>query len=113
MWNLNEWNISFLPAAKRDLVRLSNNEKALVLKAITKVRQNPLPSNEGGYGKPLGNKNGKNLAGLYKIKLRSSGIRIVYQLIRSETEMRIVVIGVRSDDEVYDEAARRKKKYNN
>ena len=104
---MNEWSVSFLPAAEHDLVKLSHNERTLVLKAITKVRKNPLPANEGGYGKPFGNKNGK----LYKIKLRSSGIRVVYQLIRTETEMRIVVIGVRSADEVYNEAARRKREH--
>lgn len=109
---MSEWNISFLPEAERDLAGLAHNEKPLVLKAIAKVRQNPLPASEGGYGKPLGNKNGQNLTGLYKIKLRASGIRVVYQLIRTETEMRVVVIGARSDDEVYDEAARRRKKYN-
>lgn len=110
---MNEWSVSFLSAAEHDLAKLSHNEKTLVLKAITKVRKNPLPANEGGYGKPLGNKNGQNLTGLYKIKLRSSGIRVVYQLIRTETEMRVVVIGVRSTGEVYNEAVRRKKKLEN
>ena len=80
----------------------------IVLKAIRKVAQNPLPVNEGGYGKPLGNKGRTKLSGLLKVKLRDAGIRIVYKLIRTRTEMLIVVIGARSDDEVYQIADKRK-----
>ena len=72
----------------------------------------PLPVTEGGYGKPLGNKHGNHLAGLLKIKLRGAGIRVVYKLIRTESEMLVVVIGVRADDEVYEIAERRASKNN-
>ena len=48
-----------------------------------------------------------NLAGLLKIKLRSAGLRIVYQLRRTETSMMIIVIGVRADEEVYELAQKR------
>ena len=53
-----------------------------VLKAIEKVSQNPLPNYEGGYGKPLGNRVASQLAGYYKIKLRKSGLRVVYSIVR-------------------------------
>ena len=43
-----------------------------------------------------------------KVKLKSDGIRIVYKLERAEHAMRIVVIGVRSDDVVYREAQKRR-----
>ena len=36
-----------------------------------------------------------------KIKLRGSGIRIVYRLIRIKEKMAIVVVGAREDMEVY------------
>ncbi len=71
---------------------------------IRKARQSPAAE---GCGKPLGNKGDANLAGLFKIKLRKSGIRVVYQLIEVDGVMRIVVVGMRADDEVYREAARR------
>ena len=71
------WTLKFLPEAKRDL------------------------------GKPLGNKGGHDLTGLLKIKLRDAGLRVVYKLIRTDTEMIIVVIGARADDEVYDIASKR------
>ena len=45
---------------------------------------------------------------LYTSKLKSDGIRIVYKLEQAEHAMRIVVIGVRSDDVVYREAQKRR-----
>ncbi len=101
------WNVVYLPEAVKDMKKLAGNQQILVAKAIKKVSQNPLPENEGGYGKPLGNHNDTKLAGLMKIKLKSAGLRIVYQLIRTDTEMIIVVIGARADDEVYDIAQKR------
>ena len=95
------WKVEYLPEAEKDLKGLDGSQRNLVLKAIKKVQQNPLPVDEQGYGKPLGNHNSTNLAGLLKIKLRSAGLRIVYQLRRTETSMMIIVIGVRADEEVY------------
>ena len=79
------WKVEYLPEAEKDLKGLDGSQRNLVLKAIKKVQQNPLPVDEQGYGKPLGNHNSTNLAGLLKIKLRSAGLRIVYQLRRTET----------------------------
>ena len=101
------WTLKFLPEAKKDLEGLAGNQRILVAKAIEKVRQNPVSMFEGGYGKPLGNKGGRNLTGLLKIKLKDAGLRIVYKLIQTETEMIIVVIGARADEEVYDIASKR------
>ena len=101
------WKVEYLPEAEKDLKGLDGSQRNLVLKAIKKVQQNPLPVDENGYGKPLGNHNSTSLAGLMKIKLRSAGLRIVYQLRRTETSMMIVVIGVRADEEVYELAQKR------
>ena len=96
------WKLVYLPEAAKDLKNLAGNQRLMVIKAICKVLQNPLPVTEGGYGKPLGNKQGSDLTGFLKIKLRDAGIRVVYKLIR--TEMLVVVIGARADDEVYETA---------
>ena len=82
-----------------------------MLKGIRKVAGNPVSVNEGGYGKPLGNKNGNDLTGLFKIKFQNSGLRVVYQLIVSDTVMKIIVISARTDEQVYKEAARRRMKH--
>ena len=43
--------------------------------------------------------------------LDTEGIRVVYKLIRTETKMLVVVVGVREDEEVYEIAQRRRIKY--
>jgi mRNA interferase RelE/StbE len=103
------WTLVYLPEAEKDLRALDGSQQLLVRKALRRVVQNPLPVSEGGYGKPLGNHSGRNLTGLLKIKLKDSGLRVVYQLRRTETAMLVVVVGLRSDEEVYDLAARRMK----
>ena len=106
-----KWSLKYLPEAVKDLKKLSGSQRILVAKAIDKVIENPLPQNEGGYGKPLGNKNGNDLSGFLKIKLRDAGIRVVYKLIRKDSEMLVIVIGIRADDEVYDTAKHRVTKH--
>ena len=105
------WELSFLPEAREDLRALDGSQRIRVVMEIAKVQSNPLPSSEGGYGKPLGNKRLSQLSGLMKVKLKSDGIRIVYKLERIEHAMRIVVIGVRSDDAVYREAQKRRESH--
>ena len=105
------WTVKYLPEAVKDLKKLAGNQKLLVLKAIDKIQQNPVSIHEGGYGKPLGNKHGNDLSGLFKIKLKNAGIRIVYKLIQTDTEIIIIVIGARADDEVYETAKHRAEKH--
>lgn len=101
------YEVAFYPDALKDIKRLDGSQRKIVLKAIEKNRTNPLPQNEGGFGKPLGNNAGTDLTGFMKIKLRGSGIRIVYRLIRIKEKMAIVVVGAREDMEVYRTAQRR------
>ena len=106
------WDLEFLPEADKDLDGLSRDQQVKVKKAIKKVQENPLPQKEGGYGKPLGHKHGMNLTNLLKIKLRGDGIRVVYKLIRTETKMLVVVVGIREDEEVYEIASKRRQRHN-
>lgn len=52
------WNIVYLDEAKKDLKRLDHAVQVQVLKGIQKVARNPVAAEQGGYGKPLGNKTG-------------------------------------------------------
>ena len=106
------WEIIYLPEVEKDYENLNHRQQLIVDKSIAKVQENPLSQNEGGYGKPLGHKLGRNITGYLKIKLRGEGIRIVYKLMRTEIKMLVVVIGIREDEEVYEIAQRRIKKYN-
>lgn len=101
------WDVKYLPEALEDLRKLDGSQRILIRKAIQKISQNPLPEKEGGYGKLLGNKNNTNLSGFLKVKVKGAGLRIVYQLIRCDDDVLIIVIGAREDDEVYEIAQKR------
>ena len=105
------WNIEFLEEAAKDIKRLDHSVRIQVLKGIQKVSRNPLPVQEGGYGKPLDSKSGTNLTNLLKIKFRDLGIRVVYKIIFDDGIMKIVVVSARADEQVYKEAAKRREKY--
>ena len=106
------WKTEFLLEAIKDLKHLDRSSQILARKAIQKVSKNPLPDYDGGYGHPLSNKRGLNLSGFMKIKLRASGIRIVYKLERRADSMLVIVIGARADDEACESAAKRIQKHN-
>lgn len=101
-----KWEIEYFKEALRDLKRLDPYNRKMILKAIDKVAERPLPPPDG-IGKPLGNHTGSRLSGYYKIKLKNLGYRVVYQLITEGKIMKIVVISVRDDEAVYKEAERR------
>lgn len=104
---MNKWSVELIPEAQEDHRRLDGSVRKIVDKAIDKISTNPLPQTEGGYGKPLGNKGNVNLTGLLKVKLKSSGIRIVYKIYREQEMMKVIVIGIREDNEVYEDALQR------
>lgn len=101
-----KWRIEYIKEAQRDLKRLDPYNRKLILKAIDKTAERPLPPPDG-IGKPLGNHTSSRLSGYYKIKLKNLGYRVVYQLVTEGETMRIIVISIRDDEEVYKEAERR------
>lgn len=104
------WRIEFLDEAEKDMKKLDHSVQIQVLKGIRKVSQNPLPTEEGGYGKPLGNKSGVNLTNFMKIKFRDLEIRVVYKVEQMDGVMKIIVVSARTDEQVYKEAAKRQGK---
>ena len=105
------WSIAFIEEAEKDMKKLDHSAQIQALKGIRKDSQNPLPTEEGGYGKPLGNKSGTNLTNLMKIKFRDLGIRVVYKIMRIDGVMKIIVVSARTDEQVYREAAKRRDKH--
>ena len=105
------WSIEFLEEAEKNMKKLDHSAQIQVLKGIQKVSKNPLSAEEGGYGKPLGNKSSTNLTNLMKIKFRNLGIRVVYKVERVDGVMKIIVVSARTDEQVYKEAEKRRAKY--
>ena len=104
------WEIRIADEAKKDFNKIEGSIRKQVLAGIVKVSKAPLPS-PNGYGKPLGNKNGNNLTGFFKIKYRGIGIRVVYTLVVDKMVMNIVVISQRDDNYCYELAAKLYDKY--
>ncbi len=100
------WNIEYIKEAQRDLKNLDPYSRRLILKAIQKTAERPLPP-PNDIGKPLGNHSAAKLSGYYKIKLRDLGYRVIYGLIRENNIMKVIVISIRDDELVYKEAERR------
>ena len=103
-------NILITDVAKKDYEKIEGSIRRQVLAGIIKVSKAPLPS-PNGYGKPLGNKNGNNLTGFFKIKYRGIGIRVVYTLVVDKMTMNIMVISQRDDNYCYDLVAKLYEKY--
>lgn len=101
-----KWTVEYIKEAQKDLRKLDPYVRKLVLKAIDKTAERPLPPPEG-IGKPLGNHASSRLSGFYKIKFRNLGYRVVYDLVLEGSVMKIIIISVRDDEEVYKEAERR------
>jgi mRNA interferase RelE/StbE len=104
------WKIRISDEAREDYKRMEGSIRKQVLAGILKVSEAPLPS-PNGYGKPLGNKNGNNLTGFFKIKYRGIGIRVVYTLVIDKMTMNIIVISKRDDNYCYDLAGKLYEKY--
>ena len=100
------WNIRYLDEVDGDFKKLDGSQKIKVRKAIKRTLTNPLPRSQGGYGIELGHKGGINLANCLEIKLRGEGLRVIYKLIRTDTEMLVIIVGLR-EEEVYNDAQAR------
>ena len=100
------WKIEYIKEAQWDLLKLDPYNRRIILKAIEKTAERPLPPPDG-IGKPLGHHASSNLTGYYKIKLRDLGYRVVYGLVREKEVMKVIVISIRDEEAVYQEAERR------
>lgn len=104
------WNIRIADEARKDYGKIEGSVRKQVLAGILKVSKAPLPSPKG-YGKPLGNKQGNDLTGFFKIKYRGIGIRVVYTLVVDKMTMNIMVISQRDDNYCYELVAKLYDKY--
>ncbi|MDO4554352.1 MAG: type II toxin-antitoxin system RelE/ParE family toxin [Lachnospiraceae bacterium] len=86
------YQINFIPEALADIKKLDHSIHPQIMKGIQKVSHNPVSIYQGGYGKPLGNKDGINLTGLFKIKFRGIGIRVVYSVEEKDDVMTIIIV---------------------
>ncbi len=93
------YKLKFLPSAKKEWDKLDNSIKSQFKSKLKKCLENPhIPANK--------------LTGFdcaYKIKLRSAGYRLVYEVDNQEIVIFVIAVGKRENNSVYDKARDRKK----
>jgi mRNA interferase RelE/StbE len=95
------YKVLFHPDAAKEVARLDNRVRRLVLKQIKKLSITP------GLGIELGNRHGINLSGYRKLYADKKKIRIVYKIVDEKVLVQIIAIGKREGMEVYQKAATR------
>ncbi|HEM7307675.1 type II toxin-antitoxin system RelE/ParE family toxin [Acinetobacter baumannii] len=91
------YNLDFLEEALEEWNKLNPSIKQPMKKKLMKVLENPrIPKN-----KLSGHPN------RYKIKLRSVGYRLVYEVIDDEIVVLVIAVGRRENNDVYNTASSR------
>ncbi len=73
--------VRYLPEFIDDFNKFSDHDKAVLRTAFNKLRENPFPKSEGGYGSIV--YSGVD-GDLLSVKIIFTDIRIVYKLIKSK-----------------------------
>lgn len=91
------YKLTFLKSAKKEWDKLGETIKSQFKVKLEKRIQNPRIPKDNLHG----------LKDCYKIKLKSSGYRLVYKVIDDRVVVQVVVIGKRNNLEVYKAAHKR------
>lgn len=94
-----KYKLKFLPAALKEWKKLDPPIQVQLKKKLRERLDNPHVEASLLHG----------FENHYKIKLRSSGYRLVYEVIKKEVVVMVIAIGRRDKDQVYKKAAQRKK----
>lgn len=92
------YKLKFLPTALKEWEKLDNTIQTQLKKKLKERLESPHVA-------------GSQLCGLrnhYKIKLRASGYRLVYEVVDEEVHVYVIVIGKRDKNLVYKKAKNRK-----
>lgn len=92
------YNLKFLPTALKEWKKLDNTIQVQFKKKLKNVLTEPhILSNQL-----------RGFENHYKIKLRASGYRLVYEVIDQEICILVIAVGKRNKSEVYKQAQKRK-----
>lgn len=92
------YEIAFERRALDEWNALDGSVRQQFKKKLQKLQDNP-QAGQGLHGE---------LAGYYKIKLRKSGYRLVYEILNEEIVIFVITVGKREDSAVYETAKNRK-----
>ena len=91
------YKLQFIPSALKEWKKLDNSTQQIFKKKLSERLENPKITSSQLLG----------LKNHYKIKLRSSGYRLVYEVIDNEVIVLVIAIGKREKNIVYKKAAER------
>jgi mRNA interferase RelE/StbE len=92
------YKLKFLPSAQKEWGKLDNSIKEQFKKKLAKCLENPhIPANRL-----------HDFEFAYKIKLRSAGYRLVYEVDDGEIIVFVIAVGKRENNAIYDVAMQRK-----
>jgi len=94
------YKLKFLPSALREWDQLDNSIKSQFKSKLKKCLENPhIPANKL-----------RSFDCAYKIKLRSAGYRLVYEVDDREIIVFVIAVGKRENNAVYNKARSRQEK---
>jgi mRNA interferase RelE/StbE len=94
-----KYKLKFLPTALKEWKKLDPASQSQLKKKLKERLQNPYIPASRLYG----------FESHYKIKLRSSGYRLVYEVIEKEIVVLVIAVDKREKNLVYKNTAKRKK----
>ncbi|MBS0287520.1 MAG: type II toxin-antitoxin system RelE/ParE family toxin [Proteobacteria bacterium] len=92
------YKLKFVPSALKEWEKLGDTVRKEFKKALEKRVINPCIPKQKLSG----------FSNIYKIKLRSAGYRLVYEVIEKEVVILVLAVAKRDKDEVYDKLSKRK-----
>ena len=92
------FNIEFDARALKEWTKLDKTIRDQFKKKLRKLQENPYIESARLHG---------DLAGCFKIKLRASGFRLVYQVLDDEIVILVIAVGKREDKQAYETASKR------
>jgi len=94
-----KYKLKFLPTALKEWMKLDHSIKSQLKKQLKERLQNPHIRTSQLYG----------FENHYKIKLRASGYRLVYEVLKQEIFVLVIAVGKREKNLVYKKAVKRQK----
>ncbi len=94
-----KYKLKFLPTALKEWKKLDSSIQGQLKKKLIERLQNPQVAASQLY----------DFENHYKIKLRASGYRLVYEVIKKEVVVLVIAVGKRNKNLVYKKASKRKK----
>jgi len=94
-----KYGLKFLPTALKEWKKLDSSIQGQLKKKLKERLQNPRIPASRLHG----------FENHYKVKLRASGYRLVYEIIESRIVVLVVAVGKRDMNLVYQKASKRKK----